>query len=312
MPAALDPVSHVEPLILEVKGNSLDDGPGIRTVVFFKGCPLDCSWCHNPESKRTAAEVSYDSAECVLCDACVKACERGALSHTGTHFIDRDKCDMCLQCVEACPSGALSRVGKAMSVEEVAREVEKDLPFFRTSGGGATMSGGEPTMFMDFLARLLARLEEDGVHTIVETCGQFDPDEFEREILPPLGAVYFDLKIFDEELHRRECGVGNARILENFKRLTSECGRMGIELLPRVPLIPGVTATRENLEAIAGFLTSCGASRVALLEYNPLWLEKSAKLGRTSPRAAERAMKTWMPREEVQECGRAMHGLEIV
>lgn len=305
-------MSRDEPLILEIKGNSLDDGPGIRTVVFFKGCPLDCSWCHNPESKRTAAEMSYDPAECVGCDACLDACGRGALSRDGAHFIDRDRCDMCLECVEACPSGALSRVGKPMSVQEVTAEIEKDLPFFRTSGGGATMSGGEPTMFMGFLSRLLARLAESGIHTIVETCGQFDASEFEREILPRAGAVYYDLKVFDDDLHRRECGVSNARILENFRRLHQECERQGKELLARVPLVPGVTATRENLEAIAGFLKSCGASRVALLEYNPLWLEKSAKLGRPSPCASQRSMRSWMTRAEIEQCRRAMAGLQIV
>jgi pyruvate formate lyase activating enzyme len=305
-------VSRGEPLILEIKGNSLDDGPGIRTVVFFKGCPLDCSWCHNPESKRTSAEMSFDPEACVGCDACLDACGRGALSRADARFIDREKCDMCLECVDACPSGALWRVGRTMSVEEVAREIEKDLPFFRTSGGGATMSGGEPTMFMAFLSRLLARLEEGGVKTIVETCGYFDPDEFELEVLPRVDAVYFDLKILDDELHRRECGVSNARILENFERLTSECGRLGVELLPRVPLIPGVTANAENLEAIAGFLMSHGVGRVALLEYNPLWLEKSAKLGRPSPRAGEPAMSSWMPRSEIEACRHAMAGLEIV
>jgi len=305
-------VSRGEPLILEIKGNSLDDGPGIRTVVFFKGCPLDCSWCHNPESKRTSAEMSFDQEACVGCDACLDACGRGALSREDARFIDREKCDMCVECVEACPSGALSRVGRTMSVEEVAREIEKDLPFFRTSGGGATMSGGEPTMFMDFLSRLLARLEEGGVKTIVETCGHFEADEFEREVLPRVDAVYFDLKILDDVVHRRECGVSNARILENFERLHGECGRRGIELLPRVPLVPGVTATRANLEAIADFLRSCGASRVALLEYNPLWMEKSARLGRPSPRAGELAMNSWMPRSEIEACRHAMDGLEIV
>ena len=280
-----------DPLILEIKGNSLDDGPGIRTVVFFKGCPLDCSWCHNPESKKAGAEMSFDAAECVRCDACLQACTRGALSRDLAGFIDRDRCDMCLDCVEACPSGALAVVGRAMTVPEVELEVCKDLPFFRTSGGGATASGGEPTMFMGYLARLLRALKERVVNNIVETCGQFDLAEFEREVLPYVDAVYYDLKILDEDLHRRECGVSNARILENCAALLPTCERLGKEFLPRVPLIPGVTATAANLEGLAGFLTSIGASRVALLEYNPLWLEKSAKLGRHSARAAEPAMR---------------------
>lgn len=301
-----------EPLILEIKGNSLDDGPGIRTVVFFKGCPLDCTWCHNPESKRAGAEMSFDESECVACDACIEACGLGALSREIPGFIDRERCDMCLDCVEACPSKALALVGRRITVEEVASEIEKDLPFFKTSGGGATLSGGEPAMFMDFSSRLLSRLKEKGVNTIVETCGFFDLEGFEALVLPHTDSIYYDLKIFDESLHREQCGVSNRLILSNFEALMERCAAQGKELLPRVPLVPGITATEENLLGIAAFLEESGATKVALLQYNPLWLDKGRKLGRATPLAGQADKKEWMSRQEIEACRGAMGGLEVV
>jgi pyruvate formate lyase activating enzyme len=301
-----------EPLILEIKGNSLDDGPGIRTVVFFKGCPLDCTWCHNPESKRAGAEMSFDEKECVACDACIEACGLGALSRDLPGFINRERCDMCLECVEACPSKALALVGRRMSVEQVAGEIEKDLPFFRTSGGGATLSGGEPTLFMDYCSRLLSRLEEAGIHTIVETCGFFDLEGFERLVLPHTDSVYYDLKVFDESLHREHCGVSNTLILANFEALLERCATLGKELLPRVPLVPGITATDENLKAIAGFLNRCGAKRVALMQYNPLWLDKSRKLGRATGFSGQADKESWMASKDIDACRAAMGDLEVV
>lgn len=300
------------PLILEIKGNSLDDGPGIRTVVFFKGCPLDCSWCHNPESKKTVAELSFDEVECVGCERCIASCVKGALSLDIPGRVERPMCDVCGACVQVCPSKALSVVGRKMDVEDVAREVARDKAFFDTSGGGVTLSGGEPTMFMDFSSRLLERLRDSGIHTIVETCGLYDGELFDEYILPFADAVYFDLKIFDEEAHRRECGASNATILENFTALASRQRDEGFELLARVPLVPGITATPENLAQLAGFIRTCGMDRVALLEYNPLWLEKAKKLGRPSPFEGNSSMGEWMERDDVERCKAAFEGLQIV
>jgi len=299
-----------EPLILEIKGNSLDDGPGIRTVVFFKGCPLDCSWCHNPESKKAASELSYDADACVDCGRCIAVCERRALDRSAPGYVDRGVCDVCGACADECPSGALEVVGRRMSVSDVVREVRKDLPFFENSGGGVTLSGGEPALFMEYCSSLLSRLKEEGVHTIVETSGFFDRSRFERLVLPHVDALYFDLKIFDEEQHRAECGVSNTTILTNFKALVKICAASGKELLGRVPLIPGITATDENLERLADFLRESGAGKVALLQYNPLWLDKTRKLGR--PAAGERpGMRTWMDRAQLDRCREAFVGLEI-
>ncbi len=300
------------PLILEIKGNSLDDGPGIRTVVFFKGCPLSCVWCHNPESKLAGQEISFDPRECAGCDACLDACEEGALDRADAGFVDRRKCTLCLRCAEACPSGALAAVGKYMEAEEVAATVEKDLPFFRTSGGGVTLSGGEPTLFMDYASELLRRLKDMDVHTIVETCGHFDLREFEDKLVPHADAVYFDLKLYDPEEHRKHCGIFNAAILENFTRLLRSGLDGGTPVLPRIPLVPGVTATDGNLSALAEFLRETGAAEVALLQYNPLWFEKSRKIGTESPLERHEATTTWMKAAELERCRSFFKGLNVL
>jgi len=290
------------PLILEVKGNSLDDGPGIRTVVFFKGCPLSCSWCHNPESRKRTAELSFDPAECVSCDRCLEVCGEGALDREATSFVDRRKCTLCFECSDACPSGALSRVGREMSVGEVLSEIGKDVPFFRTSGGGVTLSGGEPTLYMDYCAELLQGLARLGVGTILETCGLFDLSEFERLMASRLEHIYFDLKLADPEEHRRYCGTGNERIVESFRRLMRLGREGGTPVLPRIPLVPGITDTDRNLSGLSVLLAEAGAVEVALMPYNPLWLEKSVKLGGADPFAGRESMTRWMDRSEIERC----------
>jgi pyruvate formate lyase activating enzyme len=297
-----EPPEKRRPLILEIKGNSLDDGPGIRTVVFFKGCPLSCIWCHNPESKKTGPELSFDPRECVGCDSCIGVCPLGALDRANARFIDREKCDLCYECVEACPSGALSRVGRYLEPDEVVAEVEKDLPFFRTSGGGVTFSGGEPTLYMDYASDLLSRLKEIGVHTLIETCGLFDWEQFGAKMLPLLDTVYFDLKIADPDKHKAHCGASNDVILENFRRLCDVCADGGPELLPRIPLIPGSTSDEENLKSIAGILEQNGMGRLAVLQYNPLWVEKSGKIGAPAPPLGGTGWTKWMERAELERC----------
>lgn len=307
----VEPPESRRPLILEIKGNSLDDGPGIRTVLFFKGCPLSCAWCHNPESKRPGPEISFDPAECVGCDTCISVCNEKALDRANPCFIDRERCTLCYRCVEPCPAGAIARVGRYVDVEEVVAEVEKDLPFFRTSGGGVTLSGGEPTLYMEYTSRLLMSLKGLGVHAIVETCGLFDFEEFERRVLPFLDAVYFDLKIMDPVAHRRYCGTSNETILENFQKFLGVTRGEDTEVLPRVPLIPGITDTDDNLSSIASFLRENGAHAVALLQYNPLWLDKSRKIGEAGP-APDHSWTTWMEQGEIERCHSVFHDFEIL
>jgi pyruvate formate lyase activating enzyme len=298
-------------LIFEVKGNSLDDGPGIRTVIFFKGCPLNCVWCHNPESKSKKIELSFDRNECIMCHTCMDICPQGALDRDNPLYINRDKCDLCMKCVEVCPSGALSQTGKYWDEKNLSIEVEKDIPFFRTSGGGVTLSGGEPTLYMDFLSKFLKKLKDKGISILVETCGLFDLNHFLSAIYPCLDIIYFDIKLFDDSKHKSYCGVSNKRILDNFANLSRICKEDNVELLPRIPLIPGITATKDNLNAIAGFLKDLGIEDLEILPYNPLWLDKCDKIGEYSPYKDDRKMREWMPTDQIEQCIKIFSGFEI-
>jgi len=290
-------------LVLDVKEHSLDDGPGIRSVLFFKGCPLACSWCHNPESRRRSAELSYESAECIAtCEACVRICPRDAIVRARALSIDRDRCDLCFQCTPVCPSSALTRVGVEMDEEDVLERVLKDKPFFERSGGGVTLSGGEPTLQMEFVSRLGRALKQESIPLLLETCGHFDLARFDALVYPWLDAIYFDLKLCDGEQHRRWCGVPNRVILDNFAELHERSLRGGVMVLPRIPLIPNVTATESNLRALAGFLKRRGVERARLLPYNPTWIEKRARIGMPAPEDADPAWRMWMTREEIRGC----------
>lgn len=300
---------HDKALIFEIKGNSLDDGPGIRTVVFFKGCPLSCLWCHNPESKKSLPEISFDPEKCVGCDSCLAVCPRRALDRTNPMFVDRTQCTLCMECTQVCPSTALSPVGRYLSIAEVMVEIEKDLPFYQTSGGGVTLSGGEPTLFMGFASQLLRMIKERGIHTLLETCGFFDYSRFMELLYPHLDAIYYDIKLFDPGEHKRFCGVSSETILENFAKLSAACARDNREILPRIPLVPGITATRENLGSIARFLKGLNVQKVALLPYNPLWLSKLTMLGQ--PRRTGLS-EEWMTGPEIEECRRIFSDFSIV
>ncbi len=288
------------PLILDIKGNSLDDGPGIRSVVFFKGCPLSCVWCHNPESKKPGPEISFDKTECVDCGTCVEICPENALDRSNAFFIDREKCTLCGLCIENCPSGALSMVGRVMSPEEIVRAVIKDKPFFINSGGGVTLSGGEPTLYMDFLSALLQKLKSEGIHTLLETCGLFEWASFEKKVLPYIDTIYYDIKILDPDTHQKFCGAKNHRILENFTRLHRLLPDTGVDLLARTPLIPDITATEKNLTAIADFLSNQGITRARLLAYNPLWHEKNEKIGTPDTFKNNKKMHEWIAGEKIE------------
>lgn len=290
------------PLILEIKGNSLDDGPGIRSVIFFKGCPLSCVWCHNPESKKAVQEISFDAQTCIGCGACREVCPECALSTDNRFYIDRDRCTLCFQCVDVCPAGALDRVGSVMSVDDILKRILPDKVFFDTSGGGVTLSGGEPTLFTEFSSQLLKTLKHEGIHTLMETCGMFDFSSFMEKLYPYLDTVYFDIKLISGEQHRRHCGVDNKKILENFKALHRAALQNGKRLLPRTPLIPDITDTKENIEEIAAFLKSLKVREAALLAYNPLWHDKSDKVGVDNPFKTRKTMISFSGRDVFERC----------
>ncbi len=295
-----NPVAIAEklPLITEIKGNSLDDGPGIRSVIFFKGCPLDCVWCQNPETKSPHLELSFDPDKCIGARECIKACPEDVISPRNKFYVDRGKCTLCGECVKACPSEAFTFVGRYYEVEEVVEIVSKDKTFYEVSGGGVTLSGGEPLMFLDYVHELVKKLKEKGLHILVETGGVFNLEKFLELVYPYIDVIYMDIKIFDGELHQKYAGVDNKIILENFTILNEKYLDGGVEILPRTPLIPGITDSDENLTAIAKFLKERKVPKVELLPYNPTWVPKLFKLGKDSPYKNEQ----WMPQERVEEC----------
>ncbi len=287
------------PLLTEIKGHSLDDGPGIRTVVFFKGCPLACVWCHNPETIDPRPQLRHQAERCLDQGACREACTHGALSGPPWRR-DTTRCIGCGDCVSACTSGALTRVGYSLPVPQLLKQLLRYRPFFRHSGGGVTLSGGEATLYPAYCGELLSGLGAAGVHRLLETCGLFAWDRVARHMLPELEALYFDLKFIDESLHKRYCGQSNRQILANFERLL-DWRDTTHELRPRIPLIPGLTDRPDNLLAIARFLQSHGIRRLSLLPYNPLWQDKARQLG-ARPRFGEQRWQSHSDIESARAC----------
>ena len=268
------------PLIVDIKRHSLEDGPGIRSVVFFKGCPLCCVFCHNPETQNPEMEIAFSARECIRCGECVKACPEGAIDLGFPGRIRRDQCGRCGRCTSICPGKGLRPIGSYYPVEKLAGLLLRDYAFYRHSGGGVTLSGGECTLYPDYLESLLDLLKARAVHVALETSGDFDFVPFEEKILPHIDLLYFDLKIADPSVHRKVTGRSNTRILDNFRRLLAVQPK---KVNARVPVVPGITATRENFAAIVDFLYETGADRVSLLPYNPLGMEMHGSLGRPKP-----------------------------
>jgi pyruvate formate lyase activating enzyme len=269
--------------IFDIKKFAIHDGPGIRTTVFFKGCPLRCLWCHNPEGISPAPEIMVFSGRCLKgCRDCLAACPRQALSKRRAIALDRSRCDGCGLCVTACPAEALQATGREMDVDEVMAELEKDAPFYRESGGGATFSGGEPLQQPAFLGELLSACHERGLHAAVDTSGQAPFSAFER-IMPLTDLFLFDLKIVDDAGHRRLTGVSNRLILENLERLS----RAGAPLAVRMPLVPGCNDSARDLEQAAGLCAGLPKRHpVHLLPYHRGYTGKLARLGMAAPLAA--------------------------
>ncbi len=261
-----------KPAIFSIQHFCLHDGPGVRSMVFFKGCPLRCSWCQNPESWRTSPEVAFKAHLCIDCKTCVDICPQQAISAPGNR--DVQKCDGCFLCVENCPSGAMVCFGKNYTSDDVLEELHPEFPYMKNTGGGVTFSGGEPTLFPEFVGQLSTRLHEQGIHTTLETCGYFDSDT-DKAFLFDMDLVLFDIKLFDEAAHRRFCGKSNNEIKKNLTRF-SACSSAGSgpPVWPRLPLIPTVTDTYENLTGWAQFLDSIGIQYLTLVPYHNLGASK--------------------------------------
>lgn len=266
-------------LVFDVQRYCVYDGPGIRTGVFLKGCPMRCFWCHNPESQEKVPEIRFLESRCDGCGECVKVCDPKAVRLAGkTLQWDQAACDGCGRCVDACAEGAFQRVGEKVSVEQIVERVIADREFFVESDGGVTVSGGEPTAQPEFLLALLAALRAQGIRTAVETAGVFP-----RDLLRPLAEVtdlfLFDIKHVDDEKHRAGTGTGNRAILENFAALVRMVGTD--RLVPRIPLIPGFNTGEQEIESIAMFLTSTGYRGAAhLMPYHAWAKSKYESLGR--------------------------------
>jgi pyruvate formate lyase activating enzyme len=294
------------PRVADVKKNALDDGPGIRSVVFFKGCPLRCIWCQNPEALSNHRELQVTTKHCVACARCVSDCPWDN-ARPASEAQDRDDCRACGICSGSCPSGARRVVGAELEAEELIAILARDEPFYRRSGGGVTFSGGEPTQHMGFAAAVAAGLASRGIRVLLETCAQFPWEPFEADLLPHLDQIYVDVKLADPEEHRRHTGVDNCLIQANLARLAALDGPL---VLPRIPLVPGVTDGHDNLSAIARRLAELGFEQVALLAYNPLWLSKRDALGLE----VEYVRDEWMDEGEIERCREPFRsaGLEIV
>ncbi|MBD9355453.1 glycyl-radical enzyme activating protein [Methylomonas albis] len=266
--------------IFDIKRNTSEDGPGIRTTVFFKGCPLRCSWCQNPEGIASGPSLSFRAELCHPDDCelpCIKACKAKALTLQDRQLrFDRERCDQCGRCATVCSRHALEQVGLWLGVDELFYRVAIDKPFFDATGGGVTASGGECTMQMNFLHEFFKKLKATGIHTAIETNGMFNFGRFSRLLLPWLDLIYFDLKLIDEAASILHTGHSNRPILDNLRRL-AEIAKIPVEV--RIPLIPGITATEANLQGLAVFLRDLGIKQVNVLPYNPLWLDKLQRFG---------------------------------
>jgi len=262
-------------LVFDIKKYAIHDGPGIRTTVFFKGCPLQCLWCHNPESWRSQVELGFRKGRCTGCGQCVEACQHEAISVVENRPVtDEEKCVLCGRCVDVCLAGARQIIGRETTVSEVIAEVERDVIFYDQSGGGVTFSGGEPLMQPDFLLALLNRCRARNIHTAVDTSCYVEPEILDS-VAERADLFLCDLKHMDNEMHERFTGVGNNLILENIRRIA----RADNKIVIRIPVIPGFNDDPANIEATGKFAASLsGVGRIDILPFNRGGVEKSARL----------------------------------
>ena len=265
--------------VFNIQRFSVNDGPGIRTNVFLKGCMLDCIWCHNPESKSPRPVLSLTEKLCIGCGECARVCQKGL--HTlqnGVHVIDREVCIGCGECVENC-GGALELLGEEMTVEEILTEVLRDKVFYETSGGGMTVTGGDPLYRASFTKELLKAAKEAGLHTCIETSG-YAKWELLEALIPYTDIFLWDVKETDSALHKRFTGVENTLILENLHRLD----QAGASVILRCPLIPGCNARPEHLSAIAQLANELkNVLRIDVEPYHPLGKGKCESVGLSYP-----------------------------
>jgi pyruvate formate lyase activating enzyme len=268
-------------LIFDIRKYSIHDGPGIRTTVFFKGCPLRCLWCHNPEGQSFMPEPMVRPKRCLKeCSECLSACEATALAKIADiPVLDINRCTTCGKCADVCPTQAIEVVGRRLDVSEVIAEIEKDRIFMDESEGGVTFSGGEPLAQPDFLAALLSLCKKKEIHSVVDTCG-FAPREALEKIADKVDLFLYDLKLIDDEKHKKYTGESNKIILENLESLA----KMEKRIVIRLPLVPSINDDEENLSQMAEFLRSLkGITQISLLPFHKLGKDKYKGLQKRNP-----------------------------
>lgn len=297
----------IKATIFNIQHFSIHDGEGIRTTIFFKGCPLHCAWCHNPESIEPAFSMLYDKEKCTSCGECVRRCKRAAielLPNGGGVKTDRTKCAFDGTCVFYCVNSAREIVGEQHTVAGLVKEAEKDMIFFQESGGGVTLSGGEPLLQIVFVEKFVAELSKKHIDVTVDTCGNVPFSNFER-VAKQVSTFLYDLKAMDLDVHKEFMGVGNAMILDNLRKLAAIHKNIHI----RMPIIGGVNDNKEHIEGALALMKELGIKRVSLLPYHDIAAHKYNKLGRAY-RGAEMAIPS---KEYMEECRKlyAENGLNV-
>lgn len=261
----------METLITDIQRFSLSDGDGIRTTVFFKGCNMHCTWCHNPETLSVSRELMFYETRCIGCGKCFEACPNHAhVVKDGKHVIDRSKCANCGACADVCYAQALTMCGTPMSVEDVMKQVRQDVAYYNTSGGGVTLSGGEVLLHRDFALALIDACHAENIKVAIESNISF-PFDTVSELLARVDLIMCDVKIFDDEKHKQYTGISNKFVLENVKKINE----LNIPFIVRTPLVPGATDDAENIAAIANYMKDMkNLRRYEVLNFNPLGAQK--------------------------------------
>ena len=263
--------------VFNIQRYSIHDGPGIRATVFLKGCPLNCWWCQNPESQLSGQEMIFWGDRCIGCGACSTICPSGAIQiKNGIPVTEKEKCILCGKCIEKCPALAREMIGEKLTTKEVIKEIEKDLIFYEESGGGVTFNGGEPLKQSEFLKSLLNCCQEKKIHIAVDTSGYISW-EILNKISSKVDLVLYDLKIMDNERHKKYTGVSNEVILKNLKKLSS----IHNNIFVRFPVIPGINDDYQNIKETGEFLSSLKIAQVNLLPYHYIGIDKYRRLGKT-------------------------------
>ena len=274
-------------IVFNIQKFSIHDGPGVRTTVFLKGCPLRCRWCSNPESQLSRVQIMYHSDNCMHCRKCAGTCPEKAITEAedGRIHIDFNKCTGCLTCVQGCPGRALTNEGEYKTIDEVVDVCMQDIDFYEESGGGVTISGGEGMMQPDFVESLILRLKENGIHTAIETTGCVGEEVFHR-LAPLFDLLLFDVKHYDSEKHKIGTGAGNELILKNLRW----AHKRGLNILPRIPVIPSFNAELPDAEGMARLLLDIGLTRVQLLPFHQMGERKYEFLNRDYELTGVRAL----------------------